>query len=401
MITLDDVKAAHANVKPQIYHSPCMLSQTLSKLTGSQAYLKLENLQMTGAFKERGALNKLLSLTEAERQNGVIAASAGNHAQGVAYHAARLGIKATIVMPEGTPLNKINNTKKHGAEVLLYGRNYDEAFEEAIYKQQKEGFHFIHAFDDELVMAGQGTIGMEIVEDGIEPDAVLVPVGGGGLISGIAVAIKEQYPNCKVYGIEAKEAPSMKVSLEAGKIMPVKTMPTLADGIAVKSVGQSTFPVIQHYVDDIVLVDDEEIAAAIMTLLEVEKTLVEGSGATPLAALAYHDLPLKNKRVVMIISGGNIDINLLSRIIERGLIKDGRMARLRVELKDTPGQLAIVSNCVAKTKANVLEVYHNRSFMNAPMGKTFLDITLETRGSDHLKEITHALEQEGYSIQIL
>jgi len=388
MMNYNDITEAYANVKNEIYHSPCMLSQTLSQLTGSKVYLKLENLQMTGAFKERGALNKLISLTDEERLHGVIAASAGNHAQGVAFHASRLGLKSTIVMPEATPLNKVVATRRYGANVVLYGRNYDDAYDEAIMKQRIEGLNFIHAFDDEKVMAGQGTIAMEIMEDGIEPEAVLVPIGGGGL-------------NCKVYGIESKQNPSMKESLRSGRIIPYKTSQTLADGIAVKSVGQLTFPIIQKYVDDVILVDEEEIAAAIMTLLEVEKTLVEGSGAVPLAALEYHDLPLKDKRTVLIISGGNIDINLLSRIIERGLIKDGRMARLRVELHDAPGQLAIVSSCVAKKSANVLEVYHNRSFMNAAMGKTFLDITLETRGAEHLKDIMYSLEEKGYTVQIL
>lgn len=401
MLTLQAIEEAYQVVSKEIYHSPCVSTQTLSQMTGSQVFLKLENLQMTGAFKERGALNKLAVLTKNELERGVITASAGNHAQGLAYHAKRLGGKAIIHMPVGTPLNKINATRKHGAEVVLIGSNYDEAYEEAIARQQQEGLNFVHPFDDELIMAGQGTIAMEIIEDHIEPEAVIVPIGGGGLISGIAVAIKETYPQCKVYGVQAQCAPAMKYSIDAKRIVPAKSMPTLADGIAVKSVGHLTFPVIQKYVDDIVLVSEEEISAAILTLLEVEKSLVEGAGAATLAALAYHDLPVKDKRTVLILSGGNIDVNQLSRIIERGLIKDGRMARLRVELHDTPGQLAIVSACVARHNANVLEVYHNRSFMNAALGKTFLDITLETRGVDHVREIIHSLNQEGYSVQQL
>ncbi|MBN2329481.1 MAG: threonine ammonia-lyase [Candidatus Omnitrophica bacterium] len=401
MLTLQAIEEAYQVVSKEIYHSPCVLSRTLSQMTGSQVFLKLENLQMTGAFKERGALNKLAALTKNELERGVITASAGNHAQGLAYHAKRLGGKAIIHMPVGTPLNKINATRKHGAEVVLVGRNYDEAYEEAIARQQQEGLNFVHPFDDELIMAGQGTIALEIIEDQVEPEAVIVPIGGGGLISGIAVAIKETYPQCKVYGVQAQCAPAMKYSIDAKRIVPAKSMPTLADGIAVKSVGHLTFPVIQQYVDDIVLVSEEEISAAILTLLEVEKSLVEGAGAATLAALAYHDLPLKDKRTVLVLSGGNIDVNLLSRIIERGLIKDGRMARLRVELQDSPGQLAIVSACVARHNANVLEVYHNRSFMNAAMGKTFLDITLETRGVDHVREIIQTLNQEGYSVQQL
>ncbi len=401
MISVHDVEEAYAKIRNEIYHSPCVYTKMISQLTGSRVYLKLENLQMTGAFKERGALNKLLSLSEEERLQGVIAASAGNHAQGVAYHATRLGIRSTILMPESTPLNKALATRKYGATVSLYGRNYDEAFEEAIMRQQKEGLLFINAFDDEKVMAGQGTIGMEIMEDGIEPEAVLVSIGGGGLISGIATAIKEKHPSCKVIGIQAKEAPAMKVSIDAGRIIPLKPSPTLADGIAVKGVGHLTYPVIKKYVDEIVLVDEEEIAAAILTLLEVEKTLVEGAGAAPLAALMYHDLSIKDKRTVLVLSGGNIDINILSRIIERGLIKDGRMTRLRIELMDVPGQLAFISDRIAKQKANVLEVYHNRSFMNAPLGKTFLDLTLETRGREHVQEIIEDLTERGYAVQLL
>ncbi|MFB3786113.1 MAG: threonine ammonia-lyase [bacterium] len=401
MITLHDVEEAYQAIRDAIYHSPCVLTQSLSQMTGCQVYLKLENLQMTGSFKERGALNKLLSLSDAERARGVIAASAGNHAQGVAYHALKMGGKAIIVMPEATPLNKVISTRKYGAEVILTGRNYDEAYEEAVSKQQQEGLHFIHAFDDEKVMAGQGTIALDIHADGLDPEAILVPIGGGGLIAGIAVAIKELYPQCRVIGVQTKQAPSMKSSIAAGRIIPMKSKPTLADGIAVKSVGHLTFPVVQKYVDDIVLVDEEEIAAAILTLLETEKTLVEGAGASTLAALAYHDLGLQGKRTVLVLSGGNIDINLLSRIIERGLIKDGRMVRLRIELMDTPGQLAIVSACIARHRANVLEVYHNRSFMNAALGKTFLDITLETRGGDHVEQIISALGGEGYTVQKL
>ena len=401
MLSYYDIEEAYANLKSEIYHSPCVHTQSLSELTGSQVYLKLENLQMTGSFKERGALNKLLSLSETERARGVIAASAGNHAQGVAYHAHRLGGQATILMPESTPLTKVTATKKYGAQVVLYGRTYDEAYDEAVMRQQQEGLNFIHAFDDDKVMAGQGTIGMEILEDNIRPEAILVPVGGGGLISGIAVAVKEKIPSCKIYGVQAKVAPAMKRSLEAGRIIPLKSSPTLADGIAVKSVGHLTFTVIQKYVDDILLVDEEEIAAAIMILLESEKTLVEGAGAAPLAALMYRDLPLKNKRTILVLSGGNIDINILSKIIERGLIKDGRMVRLRIQLPDIPGQLAAVTGCVAKYRANVLEVYHNRSFMNAPLGKTFLDITLETRGKEHIQEIVAALAADGFSVQSL
>jgi threonine dehydratase len=401
MVTYQAVEEAYQQVKKFIYHSPCMMSKSLSLLTGSQVYLKLENLQMTGSFKERGALNKLRTLSPQELEKGVIAASAGNHAQGVAYHANRLGSKATIVMPETTPLTKVISTRKHGANVILCGQSYDDAYDEAIMRQHNEGFVFIHAFDDEKIIAGQGTIAMEIIEDGIEPDAVVVPIGGGGLISGISIAIKEKFPQCKIIGIQTLKAPAMKRSLDAGSILPMKPAATLADGIAVKSVGHITFPIVKQYVDEIVLVDEEEIAAAILTLLENEKSLVEGAGAATYAALAYHDLNLKDKKVVLIMSGGNIDINILSRIIERGLIKDGRMSKLRIELLDTPGQLATVSEIIGRYRANVMEVYHNRSFMNAGMGRTFMDITIETRGKEHLHEIVQALIDRGYTVQTI
>lgn len=401
MVNYQAIEEAYYQVKEFIYHSPCMMSQSLSLLTGSQVYLKLENLQMTGSFKERGAVNKLRTLSPEELERGVIAASAGNHAQGVAYHANRLGAKATIVMPETTPLTKVVSTRKHGANVILSGQGYDDAYDDAIMRQQQEGYVFIHAFDDEKIIAGQGTVAMEIIDDGIEPDAVLVPIGGGGLISGISIAIKEKYPHCKIIGIQTENAPAMKRSIEAGSILPMKPKASLADGIAVKSIGHRTFPIVQRYVDDIVLVDEEEIAAAILTLLENEKSLVEGAGAATYAALSYHDLHLKGKKVVLIMSGGNIDINILSRIIERGLIKDCRMSKLRIELLDTPGQLATVSDIIGRHRANVMEVYHNRSFMNSGMGRTFMDITIETRGKDHLEEIVQGLSVRGYTVQTI
>lgn len=401
MITLADVETALAAIRPYIDHTPCMRSDNLSRTLGCSVYLKLENLQMTGAFKERGALNKMLSLPSAIRQRGVVAASAGNHAQGVAYHAQRMGGPATIFMPEMTPITKVNATRRFGAEVVLHGQNYDEAYEQALEYCSQEGLPFIHPFDDPLIMAGQGTIGMEIIQDGIEPDAVIVPIGGGGLMAGIATAIKQQRPQCRMIGVQMKRAPGMKASLDEGEVVQVETAPSLADGITVKRVGELTFGVAHQYVDEIVLVDEEEAASSVLTLLEKEKCLVEGAGAVPLAALQSHGLGLEGKRVVLILSGGNIDMNQLSRIIERGLINDGRMAKLRVTLKDVPGQLASVSNTIAHMKANVLEVYHNRSFFDGPFGGAFLDITLETRGREHLQEIQAQLEAEGYTVRSL
>ena len=400
MLTLQDIRDAHSRIHDSIYRTPCVPSQTLGDITGSRVLLKLENLQMTGAFKERGALNTLLQLAPEERSRGVVAASAGNHAQGVAYHAARMKSYAAIVMPENTPLTKVTSTKRFGAEVILHGINYDEAYARALELSDERGYVLIHPFDDERIIAGQGTIGLEILEDA-KPDAVIVPIGGGGLISGIACAIKEQRPECKIIGVESANAPSMKAAVEAGYPVDVPVYASIADGIIVKQPGVHTLKAVQKYVDEIVTVQEEEIAAAVIMLLDIEKTVVEGAGAVGLAALMFRSVSLKGKRVVIVLSGGNIDLNLLSRIIERGLIKDGRMARLRVELLDIPGQLAIVSDCVSKLKANVVEVYHNRSFFDAPLGKTYLDLTLETRGRDHIEEVAAALRRMGYKVEAI
>ena len=400
MLTLQDIRDAHSRIHDSIYRTPCVPSQTLGDITGSRVLLKLENLQMTGAFKERGALNTLLQLAPEERSRGVVAASAGNHAQGVAYHAARMKSYAAIVMPENTPLTKVTSTKRFGAEVILHGINYDEAYARALELSDERGYVLIHPFDDERIIAGQGTIGLEILEDA-KPDAVIVPIGGGGLISGIACAIKEQRPECKIIGVESANAPSMKAAVEAGYPVDVPVYASIADGIIVKQPGVHTLKAVQKYVDEIVTVQEEEIAAAVIMLLDIEKTVVEGAGAVGLAALMFRSLSHKGKRGVIVLSGGNIDLNLLSRIIERGLIKDGRMARLRVELLDIPGQLAIVSDCVSKLKANVVEVYHNRSFFDAPLGKTYLDLTLETRGRDHIEEVAAALRRMGYKVEAI
>ncbi|MDP8243446.1 MAG: threonine ammonia-lyase [Candidatus Hinthialibacter antarcticus] len=400
MLTLQDIRDAHARIHESIYRSPCVPSQTLGDITGSRVLLKLENLQMTGSFKERGALNTLLQLSPEERSRGVVAASAGNHAQGVAYHAARMKSRSVIVMPENTPLTKVTSTKRFGAEVILHGVNYDEAYGRALELAEERGYVLIHPFDDERIIAGQGTVGLEILEDA-QPDAVIVPIGGGGLISGVACAIKEQRPECKIIGVEAANAPSMKAAVEAGYPVDVPVYASIADGIIVKQPGVHTLKAAQKYVDEIVVVEEEEIAAAVIMLLDIEKTVVEGAGAVGLAALMFRSLNLKGKRVVIVLSGGNIDLNLLSRIIERGLIKDGRMAKLRIELLDIPGQLAIVSDCVSKLKANVVEVYHNRSFFDAPLGKTYLDVTLETRGRDHIEEVAAALRHMGYKVQTI
>ena len=399
MVTLEDVRAARTRIFDHVYLSPCARSETLSRLTGSQAFLKLENLQMTGAYKERGALNKLLALSPAERSKGLVAASAGNHAQAVAYHAGRLGVAATIVMPEGTPLLKVANTRGHGARVILQGSNYDEAHAEARRLEQVEGLTFVHPFDDPAVIAGQGTIALEILEQVPDVEAVLVPVGGGGLVSGMAVALKALAPAVKVVGVETEVLPCMLAALDEGRLVTVEAATTLADGIAVKRAGELTFQHVKEYVDEIVTVSEEEIASAILYLLEKEKTVVEGAGAVGVAALINRKVPgLEGRRVVSVISGGNIDVNVVARVIERGLVRDGRLVRINVHLQDRPGQLAKVSAVVATHRANVIEVHHSRAFSHR-FGDTTLQLTLETRGPDHVEEILRALRERGYQVE--
>jgi threonine dehydratase len=399
MVTLADVQAALGRIRDRIYLSPCARSETLSRLTDTDGWLKLENLQMTGAYKERGALNKLLLMPAADRERGLIAASAGNHAQAVAYHAGRLGLKATIVMPEATPIMKVANTRAHGARVVLHGANYDEAYAEARRLEQVERLTFIHPFDDPDVIAGQGTIALEILAQEPEIDAIVVPLGGGGLVSGIGAAAKALRPRVKVIGVETEVLPCMLQAVEAGQPVTLDPANTLADGIAVKRAGELTLEHVKKFVDDIVTVSEEEIASAILYLLEREKTVVEGAGAVGIAALMQKKIRgLEGKRVVSVISGGNIDVNLVARVIERGLVKDGRLARISVALQDKPGQLAKVSAIVANAKANVIEVHHTRAFAYR-FGDTTLQLTLETRGPDHVEEILRALRERGYQVQ--
>jgi threonine dehydratase len=401
VVTLKDVLAARERVRDAIYLSPCARTETLSRVSRTQAFLKLDNLQMTGAYKERGALNKLLTLGEAERSRGLIAASAGNHAQAVAYHAGRLGLSATIVMPETTPIMKVANTRGHGARVVLFGASYDEAYSEARRMEREEGLTFIHPFDDEVVIAGQGTLGLEVVEQVAGLDAVLVPVGGGGLVSGVAVAVKGLAPQVKVIGVEADVIPCMQAAVEAGELVTLDAASTLADGIAVKRAGEITFEHVQALVDDIVTVTEEEIASAILYLLEKEKTVAEGAGAVAVAALMHHKLPrLEGKRVCSVISGGNIDVNVVARVIERGLVKDGRLVRINIRLLDKPGQLTIVSGIISGLRANVIEVHHSRAFSER-FGDTTLLLTLETRGPEHVEEILGGLREHGYRVELV
>ncbi len=399
MVTLQDVQAALARIRDRIYLSPCAPSETLSKLTGTVAHLKLENLQMTGAYKERGALNKLLVMPAADRDRGLIAASAGNHAQAVAYHAGRLGVNATIVMPENTPIMKVANTRAHGARVVLHGANYDEAYAEARRLEQVEKLTFVHPFDDPDVIAGQGTIGLEVLAQEPEAEAILVPIGGGGLVSGVGAAVKALRPGTKVIGVETEVLPCMLLAVEAGRPVTLDPANTIADGIAVKRAGDLTLEHVKRFVDEIVTVSEEEIASAILYLLEKEKTVVEGAGAVGVAALMQRKVRgLEGRKVVAIVSGGNIDVNLVARVIERGLVKDGRLVRISVALQDRPGQLAKVSSIVANVRANVIEVHHTRAFAYR-FGDTTLQLTLETRGPEHVDEILHALRERGYQVQ--
>lgn len=397
MIQPGDIRAALARVRASIYLSPCARSEAFSKATGNTVYLKLDNLQRTGSFKERGALNKLLSLTADERARGVIAASAGNHAQGVAYHAGGRGIRAVICMPLTTPLIKVSATRGYGAEVILGGANYDEAFEHALVRAQEHGLTFVHAFDDDAVIAGQGTLGLELLEQQPETEAVVVPIGGGGLIGGVACAIKEANPRIQIFGVQPARLPSMKVAVAEGKPVTINAAATVADGIAVRRAGERTLPLVQKYVDDIVTVDEEEIANAILLLLEREKTLAEGAGAAALAAVLNHKVPVKDKRVAVLVCGGNIDVTLLSRIIERGLVKDGRLVRLRVHLPDYPGALHRLTGILAQHRANIVETSYDRAYYGVNLGDTAIDITMETKGPDHIAELLAALDVAGYA----
>jgi threonine dehydratase len=392
VLSFADIEVARKRIADSVFLSPCAHSVTLSKATGTKLWLKLENLQMTGSFKERGACNKLMAMSPEDRARGVICASAGNHAQAVAYHAQRLGVVATIVMPEVTPLVKVQATKGFGARVILHGANFDEASERAREIEAAEHLTFVHAFDDELVQAGQGTIGLELLEQNPYLEAVVIAVGGGGLIGGIAVGIK-------VYGVETSAVASMKVALEAG--MPVMLPParTIAEGIAVRRAGDSTLELVKKYVDDIVLVDEEEIAEAILTLLEREKTVAEGAGAASLAALLHKRIPsVLGKKVATVICGGNIDVNVISRIIERGLVKSGRVVRLHVTISDATGSLARLTRLLADAKASVVQIHHDRTFASTELNEAVVEVSLETRGFEHIEEVKGALVAAGYRL---
>jgi len=395
MLDLASVEAAARAIEDAVRISPCAYSERLSQLTNTQLFFKLENLQLTGSFKERGACNKLLSLTAHERTQGIVAASAGNHAQGVAYHAKRLGIDATIVMPESTPLVKVSETRRHGGQVILFGHSYDEAYEEAQRIVARDGRAYIHAFDDPAIIAGQGTIGLELVQQVPKLDAIIVAIGGGGLAGGIALAAKSLKPSLRVIGVEAESMPTLIKAREAGAPVRIARQKTLADGIAVGKVGQHTYPLLNRYLDDLVLVDDEEVAEAILLMLEAEKTVAEGAGAAPLAALRHRDLGLDGKTVALVVGGGNIDVNLISRIIERGLTKSGRTMHLHATLEDVPGTLARLIGLLGEQNANILQVEHDRA-KSDELGQVFVEVVAETRSFGHIESIVQALNLAGF-----
>lgn len=363
-----------------------------------EIYLKAECLQNTGSFKLRGAYNKITFLSEEEKQRGVIACSAGNHAQGVALGATNNGIKSVICLPTTAPLAKVEATRNLGAEVCMVEGFYDDAYEKALELKDKYGYTFIHPFDDPLVIAGQGTIGLEILSQLPEVEAVVVPVGGGGLISGIAFAIKKMRPDVKIYGVQAAGAPSMKESLEKGERVHLDKVQTIADGISVKEPGQLTFEICQKYVDEIVTVNDDEIAAAILMLMEKQKMVSEGAGAVAVAAVLFDKLPVKGKKVVCVVSGGNIDVNVLKRAITRGLVKSGRVIALTFDLPDKPGPLAEISNIIAGLGGNVISVIHERASNFTDINSCLLHIELETRNHEHVDEIKKKLKEAGYNI---
>jgi threonine dehydratase len=397
-ITLQDVEAAAKAIAGSVVETPCLHSRTLSEITGAQIYLKFENHQFTAAFKERGALNKLLSLTPEEQASGVIAASAGNHAQGVAYHARRLGIPAVIVMPRYTPGVKVQHTRAFGAEVVLHGEVFDEARAHAFALAEQRGLTMVHPYDDEKVIAGQGTIALEMLAAHPGLDVLVVPIGGGGLISGIAVAAKTLKPQIEVIGVQTQRFPSMYCALKG--IEPQFGTTTIADGIAVKQPGVLTLPIVRERVSQVLLVDEGDLEQAVVLLLEIEKTVAEGAGAAGLAAVLRHRERFQGRRVGLVLCGGNIDPLMLADIIERGMVRTGRLTRLTVELRDLPGALAKVTACLAEVNANIEEIYHQRVFSSLPLQTVEVDFVLETRDHEHVQQVIHALGEVGFKARL-
>ena len=396
MLTLDRIYHAAYTLRDVVRETDMIASPEIAP--GNEVYLKTENLQITGSFKIRGAYYKISQLSEEEKARGVIACSAGNHAQGVALAAQHGGISAKICIPDSAPISKIEATRKKGAEVVLVEGAYDDAYARAVEIQKEEGRTFIHPFDDEFVIAGQGTIGLEILNQLPEVDSVVVPIGGGGLISGVAYAVKSLRPNCKVYGVQSAGAPSMYQAIQNHEIATLPAVQTFADGIAVKRPGNLTYELVSQYVDEVVTVTDDEVACAILALMEQHKLVTEGAGAVPVAAVMFGKIPLAGKKTCCLISGGNIDVNILSRVITRGLLKGGRVANLRIALTDKPGQLEQVSRIIAENGANVVSVYHDRSDENMAINSCFLDISMETRNHEQIQHIRKSLVQAGFEL---
>jgi threonine dehydratase len=399
MIAFVEIEEARKRIKEQIYLSPFPHSETVSRMTGNRVFFKLENLQMTGSFKERGALNRLLTLTPEEAHRVVVTASAGNHGMALAFHSRRLNISATIVMPLTAPLIKVTRVRQYGAQSVLHGNDYDAAVAEALRLSRETGLTFVSPFDDPWIVAGQGTIGLELYEQNPHLDAVIVPVGGGGLIAGIALALKTLNPKIRVIGVQAEAIPAMKAALDKGTPVCVPPATTIADGIAVRVVGTTPFELVKRYVDEIVTVSEAEIANAVLLLLEIEKTVAEGAAAAPLAAILNKKVSLASKNIGVIVSGGNIDMNLIARIIEKGLIQDGRLSRISVVIPDRPGSLARLAQRVAELGANILHISHSRGFGEMAIGETEVELILETTGAEHIERIHQTLRDEKFKIK--
>ena len=399
MLTLDSLYKADFSLKQIARRTDLIRAPRM--FPDNEVYLKTENLQLTGSFKLRGAYNKICHLTEEEKKRGVVACSAGNHSQGVALAAAKAGINAIICIPEGAPISKVEATKGYGAEVELVPGIYDDAYERALEISRETGRTLIHPFDDDDVIAGQGTIGLEILEQLPDVDVVIVPIGGGGLISGVAFAIKSLKPACKVYGVQAAGAASMEHSLHEGKREPLERVATIADGIAVKMPGEKTFKYCEEYVDEVVTVTDDEVASAILSLMESQKLVSEGAGAVSVAAAMFNKVDIKGKKTVCLVSGGNIDVTILSRVITRGLVMQSRLVELEIEVYDRPKQLAIVSTLVASLGANVVSVEHDRKNDSTDLQHCFLRLGLETRNKEHIDSITKAIRDLGYRCEVL
>ena len=398
-VTIEDIRAAAALIDGAVIKTPTAHSRTLSEITGAEVHLKFENLQYTGSFKDRGALVKLASLSDDEKKAGVIAMSAGNHAQAVAYHCQHLGIAATIVMPQGTPQVKAQNTQRFGARVVFEGETIDEAAVRARAMADEEGLVFVHPYDDEKVMAGQGTVALEMLERFPDLDILLVPIGGGGLIAGNAIAAKAIRPEIEIIGVEAALYPSMQQAINSQP--PTSGGRTIAEGIAVKTVGKLTRPVVESLVSDVLAVDEAALEYAVQLMLSVEKAVVEGAGAATLAALLANRERFEGRKVGLVVSGGNIDLRLLSSVILKGLVRDGRIVRMRIEISDIPGTLARIATIIGDSDANIIEVYHQRAFSGLPAKNAELDVVIEARGSDHVNEIIEKLTAVGFRCTLL